>query len=251
MHSLTASRRFPPFGRSWALLLALGFGLVLAGCRVLDYRQVQRDFQAAVVADNSGQTFGVGHDLVLERLTPEYIARLEPRLRPNAWMLRAISSWRTGEYTNATESAQAGLHALNGLTNHPNFKGSRDHLILTMVPALVADSRNARIGTNALTPATYTPIASAYQTAFGHLDEAAQQISPSTPPDALAYLYYQRWRLLQNWLGVINELAEPLAATQKAERLLHQPFDEAIKEARERIPAGHPLAALIKAQSGE
>src|SRR5262249_4294421 len=118
------------------LTLFLGTALaVLTSCRTLEYRQVQSQFQEAVLADNSGTPFTHQHEDIVDHLTPEYIAGLDPKLRPNAWMLRAVSAWRAG-LTNdvAQQSAQQGLADTNLVA------GSRDQIVLTMIPALVVDS---------------------------------------------------------------------------------------------------------------
>jgi hypothetical protein len=90
-----------------ALLALLGV-VVLTGCATastvgstLDYREVQRDFNSAVQADNVRTAEGLGaltstnaeqlYEDVRIRLTDEQISRLDERLRPNAYALRAVS----------------------------------------------------------------------------------------------------------------------------------------------------------------
>lgn len=237
----------------WILLLAATF--VLSGCRTLQYREVQREFQSAVQADNTGTPFGSGYENILADLSPEYIERLDPRLRPNAWMVRAVAAWRSASYSNATWSADQGLEAGKALRGAMPFAGSRDEVLLHMIPAMVVDSEQSRRvrGTNGFTEATYKPVERAYRTALDQLDEAAQKFNDNTPEDVRAYYHYQRWRLLQNWTGAIGRISEAEAlpgALDRAKTALGKSLEVSIKEARDNIPAGQPLRALIGAQGG-
>jgi len=239
----------------WFFLTVVALGI--AGCRTLEYRQVQRDFQAAVQADNTGQPFGNGHEQVVTTLTPEYINRLDPRLRPNAWMLRAVSAWRSGNYSNANDSAEQGLNAAKLPANATFFAGSRDDVLLHIIPALVADSEQTRrlARTNAPLSATdYQPFERAYKTVLGQMDDAAGRFNTNTSEDVLAYYYYQRWRLLQHWTAAISQMTDGEAisnAFSQAKAAIGKSLEDAIKEARDKIPTGQPLRALIRAQGGQ
>ena len=235
--------------------------LGLAGCRTLEYRQVQRDFQAAVQADNAGQPqpFGNGFELVITALTPERIDQLDPRLRPNAWMLRAVSAWRSGSYSNANTSAEQGLKAAATLPDAKLFTGSRDDVLLHMIPALVTDSEQTRRldRTNAsISAADYKSFERAYKTALAQMDDAAGQFNDNTPDDVRYYYYYERWRLLQHWTTAIGRIAptDPDAtinAFAQAKTAFGKPLEDAINEARDKIPPGQQFRALIRAQGGQ
>jgi hypothetical protein len=115
-------------------LLALLAALTLTGCRVLEHRHVQRDFEDAVRAESAQEPFNTGYEYVLETVTPEYIAKLDSRLRPNAWMMRGMAAWRLKEYTSALECYTKG-------EQEPALvRGSRDDIVLNLLPALVIDS---------------------------------------------------------------------------------------------------------------
>lgn len=234
------------------LILCLTLALA-AGCRTIAFRDIQRDFQDAVRADNAGDPFSDGHESVVATLTPEYISALDARLRPNAWMLRAVSAWRSGQYRMANESAERGRRD-PGLVS-----GSRDDVILNLVPALAIDGeQTARLSRApaALSGADYRNYETAYKLALQQISEARNRFNEKTPEDVAAYFYYQRWRLLQHWTAAINRLdpREPdaiVAATEQARRILGKPLDEAVIESRDKIPTGHPLRNLVRAQGGQ
>jgi len=125
---------YRPFVLRWLQLAALP--VLLAGCRTLDYRHVQSDFDHAVVEEmqRSASPFIDWYRNVSDTLTPEYISKLDPKLRPNAWMLKSVSQWRSSDLTAARGSAKQGLGEANLI------QGSRDDVVLTMIPALVVDS---------------------------------------------------------------------------------------------------------------
>lgn len=241
--------------RGASLLLAgLALASLLTACRVLDFRQVQRDFQAAVLADNQQNALAVGHDLVVASLPAERIAGLNPKLQPNAWMIRAVSSWRTGDYTNATASADRGLESIKALKKDPNYRaGSRDELVLLMIPALVIDSVNslpANTREPQLSDTQYRKVGEQYLTALQHLDKAGLSVNANTSEDAIAYLYFHRWRVLQNWRNVINQhTTNFLAHDDAARRDLGKSLGDATKEAKAKIPSGHPLLKVLEALS--
>ena len=234
------------------LVFALA-ALLLTGCRTLDYRQIQNDFNQSVEADNTGNPFVGQHTLVLERLTPEYIGNLEPKLRPNAWMLRSVSAWRVGSNELATAASRAGL-------KEPTLvAGSRDQVVLQMIPALVIDSDLNRrwieagrtlTATNYTTTYEVTGFVQAWRQLSG---PASQAINAATPEEVVAYFHYQRWRLILNWTAVIGSIKpneEFVAAQARACTVLNverDPLFAAQKEV-EQIPAISPLSNLIRAQ---
>ncbi len=236
-----------------ALLLATVL-VSLTACRVLDYRSVQSDFEQAVRADNAGSPFSRQHEDIVSRLTPEYIAKLDAKLRPNAWMLRAVSAWRAGLTNEIDKSASAGRA-------DPNLvRGSRDDVVLAMIAALATDSdlqrrwlAARRTLTEAEYAATFEP---GFKAAWRELaDEAEASMNEKTPVDARAYYYYHRWRILLNWAAVIASIrpvAAAGAAQDRANASVNAPsLLEAAKGERDKIPGDHSLRALIRAQGGE
>jgi hypothetical protein len=235
-----------------ALAFALA-ALLFTGCQTLEYRQIQNDFNQSVEADNTGNPFAGQHTRVLESLTPEYIGKLEAKLRPNAWMLRSVSAWRVGSNEVATAAARAGL-------KEPTLvAGSRDQVVLEMIPALVIDSDLNRRWIEAGRTLTGTNYAAIYETngfvqAWRQLSgPASQAIKPSTPDEVVAYFHYQRWRLILNWTAVIGSIKpneEFVTAQARACTILNvqrDPLFAAQKEV-EQIPDSSPFARLVKAQ---
>ena len=235
---------------------ALAFGLaalLFTGCQTLDYRQIQNDFNQSVEADNTGNPFVGQHTRVLERLTPEYIGKLETKLRPNAWMLRSVSAWRVGSNEVAITAAREGL-------KEPTLvPGSRDHVVLEMIPALVIDSDLNRRWIEAGRTLTTSDYVATYETngfvqAWKQLSgPASQAIKASTPQEVVAYFHYQRWRLILNWTAAIvsiNPTTNIVAAQAQACTILkvqRDPLFAAQKEV-EQIPDSSAFARLIKAQ---
>jgi hypothetical protein len=237
----------------WSWLLVVGLALLVTGCRVLEYREIQRDFDQAVRTDNAGTPFSRMHEDVVERLTTNYISRLDPKLRPNAWMLRAVSAWRAGLAKLAEDSAQ------NGRKEPALVPGSRDDVVLAMIPALVVDSELQRDWLGAkrvVTAEAYAQYQKGFRAALNQFSEEAEaHFNEKTPTDALAYYRYQRWRLIQNWAAVISSVTPTTArveAQDKATQFLGtRDLIEAANAERDKIPGDHPLRALIRAQGGQ
>lgn len=234
------------------LLAAVVF--TVTACRTLEYRTVQSEFEQAVRADNEGTPFSRQHEDVVAQLTPEYIAKLDPKLRPNAWMLRAVSAWRAGMTNEPEQSAERGLAEANLVP------GSRDDIVLRMIPALVVDSDLQRrwLASNrsvdeASYAATYEP---GFKAAFNELKNSAEPaMNERTPVDARAYFHYQYWRLVFNWASVISSV-KPMdaqfAAQDRATNFVGFPkLLDAAKAQCDQIPSDHPHRALIRAQGGE
>lgn len=222
-------------------------------CRTLEYRSVQGDFEQAVHADNAGSPFSRGHEDVVNRLTPDYIAQLDPRLRPNAWMLRAVSAWRAGLSDVPERSAESGL------ADSALVQGSRDEILLLMIPALVTDSdlqRRWLAANRSLVETNYTAV---FEPGFkAALREFTGRVEPAmnekTPVNARAYYYYHHWRILLNWAAVIASV-KPVSAAGDAQDRANQAVGassllKAANVQRDRIPDDHPLRSLIRAQGG-
>lgn len=258
---------------AFVVLVTTASGCPLSSVRTFQYRAVQADFMAAVRDDNvaavdplAKSAAGAGYPQIVEQLTPERIAELDPRLRPNAWVIRAYSQWGAAGTpgadtqrltTDAVASAESGIGSIaaSGLP-----KGSRDEVLLTLLPALAIDrhvgadwDRRGR----ALTPQSYaSDFAPRFEGAVTRLDAAADAETAATPNDAKYYLTYQRWRIVQNWSAVILSIAGADATRSAREAALTKlqapngvttltKYGDTLRDA---IPDGHPLRALIAAQ---
>jgi hypothetical protein len=197
------------------LLLALALAAT-TGCSTLQYRTVQDRFETAVRADNERSTMpftdaAIQYQAVAGELTPDYIAGLDAKLRPNAWTIRAVSQWRAGEFTPAVTSALEGqAEVARQSAQSPQLVHGRDSIILTMLPGLVEDSRiRLRFIENGPTNAAahYDGYAASFRTALRTLTEAREKAAAPTPPEVIAYWNYQCWRVLQNWSFVIGQLS--------------------------------------------
>jgi hypothetical protein len=118
-----------------ACLLALVFA---ASCRTFHVRDVQRQFNAAVAADNSQAAQGLGpigamqlYEDVRAELPDATIAKLPARLQATAYAMRAVSEWRSGALVAARDSAARGL-ALPDVANNP-----RDRVMMQLIDPLV------------------------------------------------------------------------------------------------------------------
>jgi len=263
------SCRFPTVVR---LALAAAMTL-LAGCSTLQYRDVQSRFEQAVQADNRrfADPFievSTQYQSVAGELTPDFIASLDPRLQPNAWTLRAVSQWRSGEFTNALESVSQGQAAIAQLAaGDERWRHSRDAVILTMVPGLVEDSRvrqRLESGGRDDVRASYPQYESRFRTALRALAEARDLFGPATPQEVTQYWSYQTWRILNNWQIVLGELpvlaestADAVAAADQAVKntvggsgqLDTARLGDAIRKARDSVPEASPLFQLMALES--
>lgn len=238
--------------------------VTVTACGTIQYRDVQGEFVEAVSADNawSVSPFGASaadglYRSILVQLTDEYITKLDDRLKLNAWLLRAVSEWRLGEYSNAKDSAANGLKDMQ-----PNQNGSRDHVILAMLNGLIIDSsrlpKYRELATNTpnkqITLTEYEDEFSAdFKTALKALDDGYDLAGPATPPEVGFYYNYHRWRIIQNWRSVVNSI-EPEesrnTAKNDAQERLGKKFRAAMDAERNSIPTGHPLRELIRVQGG-
>jgi hypothetical protein len=200
---------------SWPLLLALALATA-AGCSTLQYRTVQDRFETAVRADIERSTMpftdaATQYQAVATELSPDYIARLDEKLRPNAWTLRAVSQWRAGEFSPAVTSALKGqAEVTRQSAQSPQLVHGRDSIILTMLPGLIEDSRlRHRFNEKgaADVAAHYDEYAARFRPALRALTEAREKIAAPTPTEVIAYWHYQCWRVLQNWSYVIGQLS--------------------------------------------
>ncbi len=214
-----------PRSSSWRLLLAIAL-MAATGCSTLQYRAVQNRFEDAVRADNERSvmpfTDPAGqYRAVAGELTPDSIAGLDEKLRPNAWTIRAVSQWRAEEFAPAVTSALEGLAEIaRQKPQTPQLEHGRDSIILTMLPGLIEDSRlRQRFQTRGTADVAthYDEYAAKFRTAVRALTEAREKVAAPTPPEVIHYWNYQCWRVLQNWSFVLSHLPAEAAADPNRE----------------------------------
>ncbi len=202
-------------------LLLLILPLLLTHCAskpktsLLDYTKVRDKYEAAARADNLDQGGISGppaaYSEVAGTLTPVFITGLpDPKLKPTAWMMRSVSEWRTSSFSPALSSAG------NGISAGPEA-GTRDHILLLMLPALVADSelvRDWQAAGQAYDMSTYPKVERGYSSTLNQLAEAEAAFGPSTSGDTKVMFYLHKKRLLLNWDKIIRTLKTD-AETQK------------------------------------
>ncbi len=237
-------------------LALLGLVLTVAGCASLTYPGIQRDFEEAVLLDNAASvqpfTEGSTYDLykeVTKQLSGEYIVKLDARLQPNAWLLRSFSAWRSGDLETARKSARTGL----GKSSLQD--GSRDQVLLSLMPSMIIDSEIERKWAQAgriASPQDYRGYESDFATAIKKANAADKLKTRATPLSALYYVNYQKWRILQNWRILIQSIPERTernnANDSAKNKLGGTDLRTAAASARDAIPPGHQLRALIAAQ---
>ncbi|HAB16120.1 MAG TPA: toll/interleukin-1 receptor domain-containing protein [Verrucomicrobiota bacterium] len=212
-----------------------------------------QSFIQAVEFDNTGagSPFVDPFQTVAELYTPKFIESLDPRLRPNAWMLRALSGWRGRSREEAIESAR------NGLLEPAIVAGSREQVILQMIPAMVIDSDLSRKWIKAgreLSASEYlTTYEKSFEAAWRQLSGPANEGINQTTPDAVVdYFHYQRWQLILNWSAVIGSIKPRHDAVEAQERactvlgVSQDPLFAAQKEV-DQIRMLGPLSERIKA----
>jgi hypothetical protein len=241
----------------------------LTGCSTIKYREVQNRFEQAVRADNEAPaadqpfTEAANHYAAIAgELTPSYISKLDEKLQPNAWTLRAVSEWRAGQFTNSLQSANDGLNALEQLQKkEPKFEGSRDAILLTMIPGLVEDSRLRQrlkeVGPQDVA-ANYSVYAGKFHNALRALADAKGKMTAATPASVRYYWDYQCWRVLENWQFVLGKLppGDQAKANQEADKFINDNFGAmdslnaatlpaAVAGAENALPANHVYRKLI------
>lgn len=240
-----------PIRRLFQAGVSLALVLTVASCRTIQFREVQSDFNRAVEGDNarSESPFIDWYQSVAATLTDDYISKLDEKLRPNAWMLRGYSEWRSGSYSNANATAAKGWREIERQrTTTSNPGGSRDAILLTMLPGLVQDSRLRDrlklIGTNELAAADYR---TNYQTQFiavlDQFREAKEKFAAPTPPAVKLYWNFQTWRVLQNWNITLGKLAIGEPPTKQA----YVKADAAIVNQFNNVTSGTNLVSAIQA----
>jgi len=236
-------------------ILLLVLLVLLAACSVLEYRDVQRDFERAVQVDNEAAVSPfvdgtAGYLSVLEKLTPEYIAKLDARLQANAWMLRGVSAWRSTQYEIAMDAARQGKKVAGDAA-------SRDKIVLTMLPGMVAGSEAVDTWRKSdKSVAEYEKRKLDLRTAWKTLKDADSAAGKETPKGTVAYVNYHLWRVGYDWLQIMIDLAktpnvelDPLLGWAASSQGIGEDLQNAADAARDKT-AGHPLRDLIRAQGG-
>ena len=246
--------RIVPFMRVITLIVMMA---LVPACSTIEYRDIQGEFVDAVAADNAwsvspfaGNAAEGLYTSIRTQLTDEYIAKLDDRLKPNAWLLRAVSEWRLGEFSDARNSAKRGLASLNEAQ-----KGSRDHVMLAMLDGLIIDSdlRAQYQANEGITLEMYQEVFSPdFATALNALDDGYAQAGPATPEEVGWYYHYHRWRLIANWRSVVNSMDDEnrKLAKEDAESQVGGKLRTAMDAERDSIPDNHPLRQLIAAKGG-
>lgn len=252
-----------------AVVLALGMGMAaLTGCaavnevqQTFELRDVQQQFSQAVIADNNAVIdpfiAGTSEALfgrVIDALDDQRIDDLDPRLQANAWMMRAVSAWRTGRAAEALAWAERGL-ASPGLVAQ-----SRDHILLVLIPALVIDTdlrqRLTSDGRRVRAESYDAPdgYRANFETAMRTVESARSLVGVATPATTVDYLNYQAWRVLTNWRYVVSTLdtREARAAAGEAAKLFLRSdgLDASASAAAAAIPDDSPLRQRIGEQGG-
>ncbi len=227
------------------------------------YRDIQKDFNNAVQAENIPDPSAIGsitstplagYEDVLKRLDDKYIQSLDPRLKMNAYTMKAVAQWRTGKLSEAKQTADTGL----ALTNVPT--SPRDRMVLLIIRPLVNEQDlRTRYGQlpqpKRISQTEYQKIyAKDFPDIAAALKNAAAQATPDTPESILYYVYFQRWRVLQDWNTVINHLwdgkkfgskdstqIQDAARIDAAKALYVENFQKAIVDQEEMIPNGYWL----------
>lgn len=241
--------------------------LATVSCRTIQYREVQSDFERAVAAETARaeSPFVDWYQGVATTLTDDFIAKLDPKLRPNAWMLRGLSEWRLGDYAAADASAAQGTRELErppATAAHP--AASRDAIVLTMLPGLVEDSRLRdrllALGSTELPAESYrTDFLPQFKAVLRQFRGAKEQFAAPTPAAVKHYWNFQAWRALQNWNITLGRLAVGEDATKQAyaeaDGVIADQFATltggtnlvtAIQAAKQAIPADHSYRRLIE-----
>lgn len=187
--------------------------LAAPACKVVQYRQIQATFDAAAQADNLRSADSIGsltggdkrmYQQVIDRLPNDYIdTEVDEQFRTNAYMIRAVAEWRTGQFGAADKTAKRGLRGADAVAK------DRDEVVLRMIPALVIDEEqqiNFMAAGGRLTKAQYDAYAKAYLTAHDELLRVAAAIGAPVLPDVRYFVAYHHWRILQNWRLVVDQV---------------------------------------------
>ena len=129
--------------------------------------------------------------------------------------------------------------------------------MLTLLPALVIDSENVqnwKAKGEALNVDDYAKVESGYLTAMRRVAAAENAFGEPTPQSTKSLLYYHQWRMLYNWQHIIDTLAGGMTEQDKTALAVRRHFGgrsllTVAEQAKNTIPAGDPMRALIEAES--
>jgi hypothetical protein len=279
------STKFRNLQRFWVLAVII---LLIGGCAsTINYKDIQKDFTKAVESDNTQSydpqmlgtlttTYQQNYEDVIKRLNEPYIQAIDPRLKMNAYTMKAISQWRTGKVDEARQTVALALSQSN-LT-----VGARDKTVLMILPALIDDKELTQ--KYILLPTSRQVSGTAekdslprerqvsvddyekyykkgYFKAVSSLKEAIKQLPPELPEEMIYYVHYQRWRILNNWNIVSTSLVaskqkDPdtqevldrkirLNAYKDIKNLLGSSLEEEIQKEMDSVPKTSPLWNLM------
>lgn len=214
--------------------------------------QFERAFDTDLLFSGRISAAPSGYQSVLSFLSNDGIAKLEPAQRPTAWMMRAISEWRTGQYASASASAASGLAA------KPDAH-SREEVLLRLIPALVTDSEILtawKAAGMSYTTDQYLAAQTTYLQALHAVDAAEAAIDKAITPEATrSYFAYQKWRMLFNWETLIVTLSGGKPASDQASDSLRSHFDghdllDVADAVRKTVPPGDTYRKIMDAEMG-
>ena len=241
--------------------------LLISGCAsTIDYKNIQNDFTKAVEADNLQSydpqmlgtlttTYQHKYEDVIQRLKEPNIQSIDPRLKMNAYTMKAISQWRTGRLDEARQTV-----ALSQAQPDASV-GARDKMVLRILPALITDQeltqkyRRLKVFVEnplfrKLSYQDYKKdFEKGYYQAVYSLKDAIKKIPPELPENMVDYIHFQRWRILKNWLITIFSMPEGNSrgdAYQVAKNLLDVDLNKEIENEINAVKQGAYLWNLMK-----
>jgi hypothetical protein len=252
--------------RFYKIFLLILVAALASNCAsTLPYRDIQKDFNDAVQADNAqtAEKLGLiissnsqtGYENVLKKLEDKDIQSLDDRLKMNAYAMKAVAQWRTSKLTDAMNTADKGLAQ--------KIVSPRDKIVLLIIKPLIIDQNLVNLYRRLPEPrhvslTDYQVYAKDFADAARNLNTAADQ---DLPVDMVIYVCFQRWRVLKNWDIIIGSLWDgqnPIS--EESTRIQKRAYDEttkalggvvlphAIENQKKKIPEGHWLRKYIDAQ---
>ena len=200
-------------------LLALCCGL-LANCasspqivETIQYAGVQKEFRECAAQDNQLRIGAKDEQAITNQMKSCYanvVSELKDldsgqldseTLRANAYLLRGISQWRTGDLKGAASSASAGR------SQHNMIAGSRDHLFLLLLPGQIANTKMMQAWRSAdkkMDTSNHATLESHFEDAGRAIRAAERAIQASSSNGAKRYVHSEKARILRNWETMIN-----------------------------------------------
>lgn len=216
----------------------------LCSCGTLKYRDIQQDFNNAVQNDNitsevPGSDPQASYQSIILNLTEDFIGSLDVRLQGNAYVLKAIAQWRTGQFEDALKSVdKASSKQL----------GARDKVMVQLLPIMIAESSLMKDYSQkeGIPYDKYENYLNKYAGFYRMLNSI--DTGTASADSIKFYVAYQGWRIMTNW-KIVASSVKPAGkiseALDKAKNALSKDLTDVISEFKSRIPASHPLAQLI------